>query len=57
MTGGFEDGWGSRRWRIFLPPPWLDGSEEACEVKGPGPVYVSVYGYDDSSDYTLEIAW
>ena len=21
MTGGFEDGWGSRRWRIFLPPP------------------------------------
>ncbi len=37
--------------------PWLDGSEEACEVKGPGPVYVSVYGYDDSSDYTLEVAW
>jgi len=31
MTGGFEDGWGSRRWRIFLPPMPTEEVDEVCD--------------------------
>ncbi len=36
--------------------PFRSDSEEICEVDGPGPVYVSVYGYEASS-YTLDVTW
>ncbi len=37
--------------------PYVDGSDETCEVDGPGEMYVSVYGYGKSSEYSLEISW
>ena len=37
--------------------PYENGSSETCTVGGPGDAYVSVYGYDTSSDYTVVITW
>ncbi len=37
--------------------PYVDGSDETCEVDGPGRMYVSVYGYAESSEYSVEISW
>jgi hypothetical protein len=37
--------------------PYVDGSDESCDVDGPGEMFVSVYGYGKSSEYSLEIAW
>ncbi len=37
--------------------PYKDGSNESCTITGPGEIYVSVYGYDSSSTYELEITY
>ncbi len=37
--------------------PYIDGTDETCEVDGPGDMYVSVYGYEDESDYELTMTW
>ncbi len=37
--------------------PYQNGSDETCQVDGPGQIYVSVNGYDTSSDYQLHITW
>ncbi|MDP7113884.1 MAG: PPC domain-containing protein, partial [Myxococcota bacterium] len=37
--------------------PYASGSDESCDIDGPGDVYVSINGYADTSDYALEIAY
>ncbi len=37
--------------------PYLDGSNETCEVAGPGDIYVSVRGYAASSNFSVQITY
>ena len=37
--------------------PYASGSDESCDIDGPGDIYVSVNGYADTSDFTLHLVY
>lgn len=37
--------------------PYQDGSAESCSSTRAGPVYVAVYGYATTSNFTLKLVW
>jgi agmatine/peptidylarginine deiminase len=44
-------------WSNYDCRPYLDGSNEVCEVSGTGPFYVIVRGYASTSDYKLDVTY
>lgn len=37
--------------------PYRNGSNESCEVNGPGQIFVSVNGYSSPSPFNLDLTW